>query len=306
MQLHSTAVKLSFDDCFHHAEYLAITVMYSRMIEQTILTGGLTPTQYRILIRINAYDHTLRIGQLAEMLDMGASAVTGAVAQLEDEGAVIRADSSRDKRGVCVFMTEWGAHQTSHVDGKLRPLLEDIRDDFPLDLRRYASICTLNVAKQNKLFGSSSQAGNVNTALCDEILQTAALMHHVTRDEGLSMTAYRLLLELMEYPGGAHPGDLGRILAVKANMIASTQNELLKRELIKRSRDPLDRRSVVIEMTSKGYNVLRSCSLAMRNALQTEIIEGLTPLDFDKHHRLAKEILQVRCADGQLRITHNR
>ena len=102
------------------------------------------------------------------------------------------------------------------------------------------------------------------------------------------MTAYRLLLKFMKHPEGAHPGDLGRILAVKANMIASTQNELLKRELIKRSRDPLDRRSVVIEMTSKGYNVLRSCSLAMRNALQTEIIEGLTPLDFDKHHRLAK------------------
>lgn len=281
-------------DGFEHADYLSITMCYARLIEQTILSCGITATQYRILFRLMGNEGSLRVGQLADMLDIGASAATGAVAQLSDCGAVIRIDSSQDRRGVHVLITDFGRHRAKVADEALRPVMESIRNDFPLDLRKYASICTLKVAGLKELFGSNESLRSVNAALCDEILLTATLVNHISHDEGLSLIEYRMLLDLLDRTDGAHPNEIAHRLGVRRNGIAAAQTELLRRKFIVRSRDTLDRRAVVVEITCDGFSVLQRAAIAMNEGLNNQILPNLTTDDLVKHRRLASQALQAR------------
>ena len=294
MQMGDREPEEAAEDRFAHACYLSMTMYYARIIEQAILSCGITSTQYRIIFRLIGHRGSLRIGQLADALDMGASAATGSVAQLESIGAAIRVDGVQDHRAVHVLVTDYGRHLARTVDQALRPIMEDIRDDFPLDLRRYASVCTLEVARLNSLFGEEDKLRNVNAALCDEILLTSALVSRIAHDEGLSLTEYRVLMDLLEQDRGARPNEIAQHLGVRRNGIAAAQSELLRRGFVSRKRDPLDRRAVILDITSVGFGVLQRAAIAMNEGLHGGIFPGLTSEDLAKHRRLASEVLHVR------------
>ncbi|WP_158539820.1 MarR family transcriptional regulator [Gordonibacter sp. 28C] len=278
-------------DTFSHASYLSMAVLNARLLERAILSNDVTPTQYRILIRLVYQGGSLRIGELAEMLDLGASTVTASVSQLVEMGEAIRVKSTADQRNVHVILTSAGQRRAAQVDAAIRPLLETMRNRFPLDLRRYASVSTLMVADERSLFGAHAMPANVNTALCDEILFTANLASHITRDEGLSLNEYRLLLGLLDHTEGAHPCQMTRELNMMANSLAMAQGELARRQLIACHRDAVDKRSVLMEITSDGYATLDRTARAMREGLTTLIRPGLTHEDLVKHQRLAEGFL---------------
>lgn len=282
------------EDRFAHSCYLSITMYYARIIEQAILSCGITAAQYRIIFRLIGHRGSLRIGQLADALDMGASAATGSVAQLESIGAAIRVDGIQDHRAVHVLVTDYGRHVARTVDQALRPIMEDIRNDFPHDLRRYASVCTLEVARLNALFGEDAALCNVNAALCDEVLLTSALVNRIAHDEGLSLTEYRVLMNLLEQNQGARPNEIAQHLGVRRNGIAAAQSELLRRGFVSRKRDPLDRRAVILDITCDGFSVLQRAAIAMDAGLHNQIMPNLTIDDLVKHRRLASEALRAR------------
>lgn len=278
-------------DTFSHASYLSMSVLNSRIIERAIRANEVTPTQYRILIRLVFYGGSLRIGQLAEMLDLGTSTVTASVSQLVGRGAVIRAKSSNDQRGVHVILTSVGRLRIAQVDASIRPLLEAMRDRIPLDLRRYASISTLTVADEHALFGRHVAPRNVNTAICEEMLFTASLASHITRDEGLSLNEYRLLLGLLRHTEGASPGQMVNELNIKANSLGAAQSMLSQRQLIACHQGLIDKRSILLEITSDGYAILDRTAKAMHEGLTTLIRPGITHEDLIKHQRIADEYL---------------
>ncbi len=292
-------------DVFSHASYLSMSVLNSRTIERAIRANEVTPTQYRILIRLVYYGGSLRIGQLAEMLDLGTSTVTASVSQLVERGAVIRAKSSNDQRGVHVILTSVGRVRIAQVDESIRPLLEAMRDRIPLDLRRYASISTLTVADEHSLFGRYAAPRNVNTALCEEMLFTANLASHITRDEGLSLNEYRLLLGLLKHIEGASPRRMVHELNIQANSLAVAQSMLSQRQLIACHQDVIDKRSILLEITSDGYAILERTAKAMHEGLTTLIRPGITLEDLAKHQRIADEYLvatsaPTRCTAGRM------
>lgn len=296
LQMHAigrTVEACDASDYFRHASYLSMVIMHSRIIEKIILAKGVTGTQYRILLRLLANDGLLRAGQLAEMLDLGASAVTASVSQLQDSGTIVRRDSAEDRRAVHVILTPFGIALTHDIQETLSPLLERFFNDIPADLQSYAKTCTLTVAEKNGLLGMGARTVSCKTAMCDEMLLTANLATHITRDEGLSLTGYRLLLELFDKTCGARPNELASSLGVKNNGIAMAQTELLRRQFIDRTRDPRDRRAILIEITSDGYAVLRRTAKAVSCALDTQILPDLDAEDFEKHRRIAQRALEM-------------
>lgn len=277
-----------------HADYLSVTMLSSRLLERTILSCGITATQYRILLRLMVHNGSLRVGVLAEMLDIGASTVTATVAQLTEMGAVQRVEDRNDLRAVNVLITPVGIKKALTTEQALIPLVERIRKNIPLGLRAYASNCTLRVAEKHDLFGSEKRHVSVSTALCDEVLLTATLASHITREEGLSLTGYRLLLALFDKESGARPNQLACDLHLRTNVITTAQGELLQRGFIDRARDVRDRRAVLIEITSDGYTVLRRTSHAVATALETQICSNMSIDDFVKHRHIASSILNAQ------------
>lgn len=283
------------DEPFAHADYLSMMIRNAREIEQTVLGAGLTATQFRILYRLTTHHGAMRVGALADALDLGASAVCGALAQLDAAGAVTRVDDTADKRGVHAIIAPYGNVLEERVFAALRPVLAGIYAEAPVDLRSYIAACTLKVARSNALFGDDlTRFSDVESALCDEILLTSALANRVAHDEGLSLTEYRILLELLPRTEGARPNEIARRLGLRRNGVAAAQSELQRRGLVMRHRDNLDRRAAIIELTSDGYAVLRHAALAMSAALDYEIMPGITENDLAKHRRLASSVQEAR------------
>ncbi len=277
-----------------HADYLSVTMLSSRLLEKTILSCGITPTQYRILLRLMVHNGSLRVGRLAEMLDIGASTVTATVAQLAEMDAVQRVEDHNDLRAVHVLITPVGIKKALTTEQVLAPLVEKIRKSIPSGLRTYVSTCTLRVAEKHDLFGNEKRHVSVSTALCDEVLLTATLASHITREEGLSLTGYRLLLALFDEESGARPNQLAYDLNLRTNVITAAQGELFRRGFIDRARDLRDHRAVLIEITSDGYTVLRRTSRAVAMALETQICSNMDIDDFVKHRHIANSILDAQ------------
>lgn len=278
---------------FEHADYLSMMIRNAREIEQTVLGAGLTATQFRILYRLTTHHGAMRVGALADALDLGASAVCGALAQLDAAGAVTRVDDTADKRGVHAIIAPYGNVLEERCFAALRPVLAGMYAEAPVDLRSYIAACTLKVARSNSLFGDDSAFEDVESALCDEILFTSALANRIAHDEGLSLTEYRILLELLPRTEGERPNEIARRLGLRRNGVAAAQSELQRRGLVMRHRDNLDRRAAIVELTSDGYAVLRHAALAMSAALDYEIMPGITQNDLEKHRRLASSVQEA-------------
>lgn len=279
---------------FAHADYLSMIIRNAREVEQTALGAGLTATQFRILYRLTTHHGAMRVGVLADALDLGASAVCGALAQLDAAGAITRVDDVSDKRGVHAIIAPYGNVLLERCFLALRPVLANLYAEAPVDLRSYVAACTLRVARSNALFGDDDAFEDVQSALCDEILLTSALANRVAHDEGLSLTEYRILLELLPRTEGVRPNEIARRLGLRRNGVAAAQSELQRRGLVMRHRDILDRRAAIVELTSDGYAVLRHAALAMSEALDYEIMPGITQNDLEIHRQLASSVQEAR------------
>lgn len=288
------------EGCFEHASYLTLMMFYTRALENAILKSGITTTQYRILLRVIGHRGCMRMGEIANSLDITASCASGAVAQLVDMKAARRIELADDRRGVYVHVTERGCALANAATSSVYPIMKDVMGTVPDSLYAYVSGCTLQVACKNALFedesvlpGRSGEA-RVRLALCDEILHTSNLATHITHDEGLSLVEYRVLLDLNDHILGTHPNEISQRLAVRRNGIAAAQSTLIDRELVKRVPDICDRRSVIIELTSDGFAVLRRTAIAMSEGLHTRILPNLTPQDLITHRELARQALKIQ------------
>jgi DNA-binding MarR family transcriptional regulator len=76
-----------------------------RPFEADIASSRLTVPQLQLL-EILSHDEGVRIGTLAERLDMSQSSVSGIVDRLERQKLVERRSDPNDRRTTCVYMTE--------------------------------------------------------------------------------------------------------------------------------------------------------------------------------------------------------
>jgi DNA-binding MarR family transcriptional regulator len=81
----------------------------SSALEHALSEHGLGPSEYEILERLvtSECEH-LRMQELAEKLHLSQSALSRAVARLEDDGLVERKMCAEDRRGIYVGLTKAG------------------------------------------------------------------------------------------------------------------------------------------------------------------------------------------------------
>ena len=90
------------------------------------------------------------------------------------------------------------------------------------------------------------------------------------REVGLVPQQQQLLLALKGLPAGrkATISELAERLQIQHHSTVELIDRLVKRSLIKRSRDEADQRRVIIHLTPQGEEVLRRLSLPHRHELQ--------------------------------------
>jgi DNA-binding MarR family transcriptional regulator len=109
----------------------------------------------------------------------------------------------------------------------------------------------------------------------------AELRHHIrrflhfseeaARGVGLEPRQHQLMLALKGLPPGTRPriGELAERLQIQHHSMVELVNRLEARGYVRRKQAPNDRREVLLALTPKGENVLRSLTLYHRDELRT-------------------------------------
>jgi DNA-binding MarR family transcriptional regulator len=106
---------------------------------------------------------------------------------------------------------------------------------------------------------------------------------------GMSQRRY-LALNYVAEPSGISQQQLGEILCMDANNMVLLLNELEDDGLIRRERDPGDRRRHIVRLTEQGS---RAFSAAQRNreSLEDEVLAALSPEERETLHQLLAKAL---------------
>ena len=111
-------------------------------------------------------------------------------------------------------------------------------------------------------------------ALAEMRYQIRRFLHfseQAAREAGLVPQQHQLLLALKGLPSGrkATISELAERLQLRHHSTVELIDRLVERGLIKRLRDEIDRRRVIIHLTPQGEHILRRLSLRHRHELQS-------------------------------------
>lgn len=134
----------------------------------------------------------------------------------------------------------------------------------------------------------------------------AAIEKHISRafDEtlarhGLSHGEYKLLLRLAtrsaEHRMSA--GDLGRMLMLSSGAMTNRLDRLEAAGLIRRVRDPRDRRGVLVELTEAGERQIDG-AVAEQAAKEIDVLSALSGADLEQLNVLLRRVLTSLEAPG--------
>ena len=106
---------------------------------------------------------------------------------------------------------------------------------------------------------------------------------------GMSQRRY-LALNYVAEPSGISQQQLGEILCMDANNTVLLLNEMEGQGLIRRVRDPTDRRRHLVEVTDHGREVLLRAQRA-RETVEDEVLGALSAQERATLHRLLAKAL---------------
>ena len=106
---------------------------------------------------------------------------------------------------------------------------------------------------------------------------------------GMSMRHY-LALSYVADPGGISQQQLSEILCIDANNTVLLLNEMEGQGLIRRVRDPADRRRHLVEVTEHGEQLFHRAQSA-REGVEDEVLGALTTSERVTLHRLLAKAL---------------
>jgi DNA-binding MarR family transcriptional regulator len=106
---------------------------------------------------------------------------------------------------------------------------------------------------------------------------------------GMSLRHF-LALSYIADPGGISQQQLSEILYIDANNTVLLLNEMEGQGLIRRVRDPTDRRRHLVEATEHGHEVLQRAQ-RRREAVEDDVLGALTAQERGTLHRLLAKAL---------------
>ena len=134
--------------------YLQMSAALNARIERDLQkAAGMSHAYYMILAMLSeAPGHSMRMRQLANMVQSSQSRISHAVARLEDFGWVRREQVSGDKRGHVAILTQAGHQQLvavapSHAETVRSAIFDPLTDAQAATFR---DICGILVAAMNK------------------------------------------------------------------------------------------------------------------------------------------------------------
>jgi MarR family transcriptional regulator, temperature-dependent positive regulator of motility len=106
---------------------------------------------------------------------------------------------------------------------------------------------------------------------------------------GVSVRHYMALSYIAD-PGGLSQQQLAEILCIDANNTVLLLNEMEGQGLIRRVRDPADRRRHLVEVTEHGQEVFQQSQHA-RESVEDEVLRALSASERATLHRLLAKAL---------------
>lgn len=112
-----------------------------------------------------------------------------------------------------------------------------------------------------------------------QIRRFMAFSERAARDAGIEPQQHQLLLALTGLPDGAAPtiGELAERLQIQHHSTVELVSRLARRDLVRRTRNPADRRQVFVEMTDEGR----------------EIMSRLSAVHLEELHRVGPELARA-------------
>lgn len=227
---------------------------FNNDIERIVVQdGGLTVTQYRILLEIKRLKGRGRVGDVAEALILQSSSVTCAADGLEGVGLVAREEDPDDRRGILLVLTEAGERTLRVIDGMITETINSMWANYTPEQHEILFESARYCAEVLRVPYEGPEGANAQTAFAQISRTVLRIASEAVKNRShLSVTEFRILLDLMEEGEGERVCDIAAALGLRANVVTSGADSLCKQGLVERRRDVGDRRAVILEMTPHG------------------------------------------------------
>lgn len=279
-----------------HTDWITVSVLLSRSASDAVTRmGGISITQYRVLIRLIMAPDGMTVSAIASELAHSTSAVTIALNGLERKKAVTRAYDSADKRVVTVRITEEGRSLVARIDPAVKQVAHDFwacYTDEELALTYRDSGAT---AENFNLAYRKDGAMSIENAYVDASWVIVFAITQQLKRANISLNEYRLLYLLYETPDGMRPSDAARRLLLRSNEVATTSSKLERHGRIVRTRSETDRRSCTLSITQAGVDKLKRITPGVVETLRSSIVD-LPVGAFEQYEAIARKVLSANRA----------
>lgn len=239
-------------------EWLNVFQEVSRRFEATLAASvGLTITQYRILLELDATSAPVRSADLAKMLLLRPSSIAVALGQLEERGYVSRQAHAEDRRAALVAITAEGKATEVRASAQLVETRKDLWKG--LSERQVAAIIESTRLASERLHATTSVTmGTLIEPFYTTCIMTANRMFAATikKECGLSLTEFRILSELLT--GGTVRGiDLASRLHLDGSVISVAIGSLTRHGHVEQVKDESDKRNRLLTLSAAGEDLAR-------------------------------------------------
>lgn len=236
------------------SNYLTFVISLAKLAREVIRQNcGLTLSQYRLLADIEKDEGVAKIADLGARLDLSVSSISTIVSDLEKNSQVTREDGYEDSRVVKVEITPLGRDAIRIGDQAIANAMAEFLSPGQVLVDRVSPeaksqyIEKLGKGRSLPPYIHLSYSRIESMIICEKALQRICFSHDLTTLE------YRILLMLAENDSIGKLSDFARLLLTKPANLATAIKPLKKSGSVVRSRDRVDRRNVVLEMTAAGY-----------------------------------------------------
>jgi DNA-binding MarR family transcriptional regulator len=122
-------------------------------------------------------------------------------------------------------------------------------------------------------------------------------------DHGLNYGEYKLLLRLVTRTADNRmsAGELSKSLMLSSGAMTNRLDQLEKAEIIRRVRDPKDRRGVHVELTDKGRTTI-DAAVTEQAAKEIDVLGVLSPRELTNLNQLLRKVLTSLEAEARLEV----
>lgn len=252
----------------HHVDIISVNAAICGLAEKIAKSaGGISITQYRILLRLYMTRGPVSMAALAEQLLLSKSAATAAVDKLEQTEAVDRTRNKKDRRIVQVRLEPQGVALIKSIDKGLADPIDNGLKALTEEQRSVLATRCVEVVSHFGLERIDGDRVRLDTAFLDTALLIRSQIVKAARSFGLSVNDYRVLYLLSNIPRETRSGQVARELLMRPSEVTVAANKLESRRLVKRSDETLDRRGSLMEITNEGFSLIREAAPFMAECI---------------------------------------